>query len=200
MISLDDAPASDSLLEASLTAPPDYDALYDLDGIVYLTEGETETFGPGSIVSGFSFSSDVAPGSGVFERFTAYAPEADDVAVTGTLQVTIVGGTDADEDGVEDSEDNCLEVPNADQADANADGFGDACDPDYNDDGAVGIPDFNVIRSQFGKTEADAEFDPACDHNGDGAIGIPDFNVLRSLFGLPPGPSGLGCAGMIPCP
>ncbi|MDJ0853450.1 MAG: hypothetical protein QNK04_34220 [Myxococcota bacterium] len=35
--------------------------------------------------------------------------------------------------------------------DSDADGFGDACDPGYHDDGAVGIPDFNVFRSHFGR-------------------------------------------------
>ena len=35
---------------------------------------------------------------------------------------------DADGDGVPDEEDNCPEVANSDQADADADGFGDACD------------------------------------------------------------------------
>jgi len=36
--------------------------------------------------------------------------------------------TDTDNDGVPDDEDNCVLVPNADQADADGDGFGDACD------------------------------------------------------------------------
>jgi|GEM_PF-6538017 len=36
---------------------------------------------------------------------------------------------DADDDGVEDSEDNCVETANAGQSDSNADGIGDACTP-----------------------------------------------------------------------
>ncbi len=107
---------------------------------------------------------------------------------------------DLDEDGVLDSEDNCLDVPNSDQTDTNRDGYGNACDPDYNNDGAVGIPDFDVFRPRFGLTDEDSGFDPAVDHNGDGAIGIPDFNLFRSFFGHEPGPSGLACAGTVPCP
>ncbi|MDJ0864785.1 MAG: thrombospondin type 3 repeat-containing protein [Myxococcota bacterium] len=107
---------------------------------------------------------------------------------------------DFDEDGVPDALDNCVETPNASQRDTARDGYGDACDPDYNNDGAVGIPDFNVLRGQFGLTDEDPGFDPAVDHNEDGAVGIPDFNVFRSFFGGPPGPSGLECAGTVPCP
>ncbi len=97
---------------------------------------------------------------------------------------------DRDNDGVPDGADSCVEVANPDQRDTDSDGFGNACDPDYDNNGAVGIPDFNTLRSQFGKSSDDPDFDPDVDHNGDEAVGIPDFNVLRSFFGLPPGPAG----------
>jgi hypothetical protein len=88
-----------------------------------------------------------------------------------------------------DCRDNCRREPNADQRDTNGDGFGNLCDPDYNGDGVVGIPDFNILRGQFGKQSADPGFDPDVDAQGDGAIGIPDFNVLHGYFGGPPGSS-----------
>ncbi len=126
------------------------------------------------------------------------------LALTGEIvaegRIVLPEPPDADGDGVPDDEDNCLELANADQRDTNRDGYGNACDPDYNDDGGVGVPDFNVLRAQFGKDEGDADFDPDVDHNGDGGVGIPDFSVLRSFFGGPPGPSGLSCAGTVPCP
>jgi len=111
-----------------------------------------------------------------------------------------IADTDTDADGVADCIDNCAAVANSDQRDTNVDGFGNLCDPDYNNDLVVGIPDFNILRSQFGKRDTDVDFDPDVDANGDGAIGIPDFNVLRAYFGGPPGPSGLSCAGTVPCP
>ncbi len=110
------------------------------------------------------------------------------------LKGSLVAGqpfADADGDDIADGEDNCTLVANTDQRDSNDDGYGNVCDPDYNGDGRVGIPDFNLLRSQFGKRSGvHTDFNPDADHNGDGVIGLPDFNVLRSYFGSAPGPSG----------
>ena len=98
---------------------------------------------------------------------------------------------DAHGDDVGDVCDNCSKRANPNQLNTNRDNFGNVCDPDYNDDGRVGIPDFNVLRAQFGKRRGvHADFNPNVDHNGDGVIGLPDFNVLRSYFGGAPGPAG----------
>ena len=40
---------------------------------------------------------------------------------------------DDDQDGIVNGEDNCPDVPNSDQADCNADGEGDACEPGWDD-------------------------------------------------------------------
>ena len=106
---------------------------------------------------------------------------------------------DADGDGVCDESDNCSEIANGSQHDADADGYGDACDADYNGDGTTGTPDYQLFAQAFGSSAGDANFDARFDHNGDGVIGTPDYTQFAQSFGLPPGPSGLACAGTPQC-
>ncbi len=104
------------------------------------------------------------------------------------LQPTAALAVDSDGDRVDDAFDVCTAVADRAQRDSDRDGYGDACDADYDGDGLVGISDFNRLRAQFGLTSADRAFDPALDANGDGAIGLFEFNLLREQFAGPPGP------------
>jgi hypothetical protein len=110
------------------------------------------------------------------------------------------GEADTDGDGVCDPEDNCVNAPNPEQFDVNADGFGNACDADYTDDSMIGVPDFGIFAANFGRSVGSPGTEPQADHTGDGTVGVPDFQVIFSGFGGPPGPSGLACAGSAPCP
>lgn len=56
--------------------------------------------------------------------------------VTSSFSIfTILAPLDSDDDGVMNAEDNCPAAPNADQADFDLDGTGDACDSDVDGDG-----------------------------------------------------------------
>lgn len=112
-----------------------------------------------------------------------------------TLVVEIATPTDADGDAVLDYYDNCLQRQNPDSRDSNRDGFGNACDADYDGDADVDGDDLAIFQAAFATQSGDEAYDPNCDHDGDGVVGIPDYGVLNTLFSLPPGPSGLGCAG-----
>lgn len=109
-------------------------------------------------------------------------------------------GPDLDADLVPDHEDNCTMEANANQRDTNNDGYGNACDPDYDDDGYTGVADFISMSVAWGSTLGQALFDANIDADGDNAIGNADFVVLSQYWDRPPGPSGLPCAGSIPCP
>jgi hypothetical protein len=107
---------------------------------------------------------------------------------------------DADADGIADAEDNCLDIPNADQTDADLDGYGNACDADYDGDGSVGLGDFGIFSAAYGASASDGHYDARADHDANGAVGVEDFGTLSQLWGSSPGPSGLACAGSVPCP
>jgi hypothetical protein len=88
----------------------------------------------------------------------------------------VVGGnpfTDTDGDGIDDRDDNCPLAANADQADADADGFGDACETECAnglDDDGDGLADFGADPGC--QTEAGTDESPKCDddldNDGDG--------------------------------
>jgi hypothetical protein len=59
----------------------------------------------------------------------------DEGEVLATKSLTVIVGSDLDGDGVIDAADNCPDLANADQSNIDADGKGDACDPDMDGDG-----------------------------------------------------------------
>ncbi|MFB3104465.1 MAG: thrombospondin type 3 repeat-containing protein, partial [Pseudomonadales bacterium] len=120
----------------------------------------------------------------------------------------LFGTGDTDGDHVINSEDNCTLHRNgivdaSNQIDADTDGFGNACDADYNNDGITDQDDFDAFSDAFGLTIGDPQYDPEIDSNGDDVIGAADFGIFTQLFGQGAGPSGLMCAvnsqGKDPC-
>jgi hypothetical protein len=108
---------------------------------------------------------------------------------------------DPDGDGHQSNIDNCSSVSNASQTDTDSDGYGNACDGDFNNSGSVDIVDFGLLKIAFGTSTGNPSFNPAVDCNEDGTIGVPDFGCFKIQFGAGvPGPSGRACAGTIPCP
>ncbi len=89
------------------------------------------------------------------------------------------------------------------QVDTNADGIGNACDADYDNDGTVGTSDFTRLSSVFGAAPGDVDYDCDVDSSDVAAglpIGIPEFLLLNRLFGGAPGPGLAGCDGTLPLP
>lgn len=92
---------------------------------------------------------------------------------------------DADGDGTADSVDNCINHANADQFDADNDGFGNRCDGDFNNNGSTNSQDTTIFRASLGSNN------PLTDLNHNGTVNAQDTTIFRSLLGYPPGPSGL---------
>lgn len=100
------------------------------------------------------------------------------------LQAPCGRAVDSDADGACDAGDNCTLVANADQRDADSDGFGNLCDADLNDDGVVNLVDLAAFRARF------LSGDPVADFDGDGVVSLTDLAIFKASFLRSPGPSG----------
>ena len=102
---------------------------------------------------------------------------------------------DADTDGVPDVIDTCSTTPSAGDCDSDTDGYGNACDADYNSDFLHTGGDITPFIALVGSAS------PAADQNCDLITSGGDIAPFISTLGASsaPGPSGLGCAGVPPC-
>ncbi len=91
---------------------------------------------------------------------------------------------DSDGDGVLDDADNCTLAANSNQDDTDADGYGNACDADVNNDGVINATDLGLFRLGFFSMGV-----TVTDFNGDGVTNAIDLGILRLSFFGAPGPS-----------
>ncbi len=98
-----------------------------------------------------------------------------------------MGVADRDNDGFADNVDNCKSTANPTQLDSDGDGIGNACDADFNNDGAVNALDLAIFRQAFGSQTGQSNFKPAADLNGDGRINALDLSLFQVRFGKPVG-------------
>jgi hypothetical protein len=128
-----------------------------------------------SMSASYTLSDSIAQPSAVGESISA----------SYRLQPGFLAPPDTDADAVRDFMDNCSQDANADQRDSNADGFGNTCDADLNNDGVTNFQDLGILRQNFFTADADADF------NGDGVVNFQDLGILRQRFFTAPGPSGI---------
>lgn len=105
------------------------------------------------------------------------------------IRVVLEGKTekmiDSDGDGIADQNDNCILVANPEQRDTDADGYGNYCDPDFNQDLWINASDLAYMKQHFFTS------DELADLNGDGRVNTIDLGIMKKMFFKQPGPSGL---------
>jgi hypothetical protein len=114
---------------------------------------------------------------------------------------------DSDGDSIDDTLDNCPMVRNAGNAaslgvgfcDADLDGYGNACDGDFNQTNTVTVVDYSMFFVPNFVTGVDSG--TGTDMNCNGEVNEVDFedHFLPQLQRGLPGPSGLACAGTPGC-
>lgn len=92
---------------------------------------------------------------------------------------------DDDGDGISDGSDNCILVSNAGQADTDSDGYGNACDPDFDNNGIVNAADLAYFKTRFFTDDPDADL------NGNGTVNAADLAILKTMFFKAPGPAAI---------
>jgi len=106
---------------------------------------------------------------------------------------------DTDGDTVFDVLDNCRLLANKAPADCDTDndGYGNRCDGDFDNNKATVATDFGIFVPDFKKG---LDSGKGTDMDCNGAVVATDFGLFVPNFKAgKPGPSGLHCAGTIPC-
>ncbi len=95
---------------------------------------------------------------------------------------------DTDADGFGDGCDNCLAFPNPGQENHDTDLDGDVCDSDDDNDNKTDTEDNCTLVPNFGQIDTNLDgYGNLCDadFDNDGNVGVTDFGALRSVFGQP---------------
>lgn len=130
---------------------------------------------------------------GLFVSESQVTPAGADVTIDNLVFVTYPPGSDAEADDFQDADDNCQIVSNGVtelslQVDSDRDGFGNACDADFDNNDITSLADATPLNANWGTLVDGADLQ--LDLDGDRAVTLGDFAEFYKalLSGAPPGP------------
>lgn len=116
-----------------------------------------------------------------------YNPDSDGDGVVDGSDIFPLDSTEAydnDGDNVGNNSDNCINVANADQLDTDADGTGDLCDSDDDNDGLPDVWEIGNSLDPLNATDASEDFD------GDGLTNAQEYNLGTDPWNVQTDPDG----------
>lgn len=90
------------------------------------------------------------------------------------LMISSVSALDLDNDTILDNQDNCLNYYNPLQIDSDNDGFGNLCDGDFDNNGAVGLTDLSAVLNASQNNPSDSKYDVT----GDEYVSLSDVSKV----------------------
>jgi hypothetical protein len=103
------------------------------------------------------------------------------------------GTIDTDLDSVIDTIDNCTNVANLSQLDSEADGCGNACDGDFDENGVSNAVDLLYFQTHFLTGPSSPNWDPEVDMDGNSVVNAADLDMFRQEYLTTVGPGQPSC-------
>ncbi len=98
-----------------------------------------------------------------------------------------------EDDPNDDVSDNCPDDFNWEQGDSDSDGYGNACDANFDNVGKVGPTDFSTFKATFNLGRKHADYDDQANHDCIGKVEASDYSIFQGMFNETQSP-GAQCA------